>query len=436
MVALPQSDSAHSVSPLNHTNGSEPHTLLREVRSRMDSAAALTGLSAFELALLQHPRRQLEFQIPVVLDSGARALFTGRRVQWNDARGPFKGGVRFHPGETEETIQGLAALMMLKTAVMNLPLGGAKGGVNCRTSDLSPQELERISRGYVRALAQDIGADFDVPAPDMYTNDQIMGWMADEFQQISRRYQPGVITGKPFCLGGSLGRQEATARGALIALREVAALQGISLQGPTMAVHGFGNIGSNILRLAEDMLGSRVVAVCDSKGGVYAADGLSVQGVLNHQKDTGSLRCCNYGDAISPEELLQLDIPILVLASMEGVINERNAADISASVILEVANGPTTTLGEQVLRSQGSFIVPDLICNAGGVTVSYFEQVQNAANYHWSEDKVNRRLDYSMTKAVHKNWETAQDLHSDLRTAAFVLAMETVTEAMRARGWC
>ncbi len=436
MVALSQMDSNFSVSPQIHANATEPLSLLGEVRARMESAATLTGLSAFELALLQHPRRQLEFQIPVKLDSGDHALFTGKRVQWNDARGPFKGGVRFHRGESEEAIQGLAALMMLKTAVMNLPLGGAKGGVNCRTSDMSLNELERISRGYVRALAQDLGSDFDIPAPDMYTNEQIMGWMADEFQQISRRYQPGVITGKPICLGGSVGRQEATARGALIALREVAALQGALLQGPTIAVHGFGNIGSNILRLAGDLLGSRVVAICNSKGGVYAADGLPVQEVLNHYEDMGSLQGCNHGDEISPEELLRLEIPVLVLASMEGVIDERNAADISASVVLEAANGPTTTLGEQILRNQGSFIIPDLICNAGGVTVSYFEQVQNAANYQWSEDKVNCRLDHSMSKAVHKTWDTAQTLNSDLRTAAFVLAMETVTEAMRARGWC
>ena len=325
--------------------------------------------------------------------------------------------------------------MMLKTAVMDLPLGGAKGGVNCRTTDMSTSELERISRGYVRALVHDIGADVDVPAPDMYTNEQIMGWMADEYQQVTRRFQPGMITGKPLCLGGSRGRLEATARGALIALREIAALSATNLQGPVMAVHGFGNIGSNILRLAEELLGSRVVAVCDSKAGIFAAEGLPAQEVLQYREMQGSFRHCPIGDEISPAELLQLEIPVLVLASMEGVINDENAADISARLVLEVANGPTTAQGEQVLKSHETSIIPDLLCNAGGVTVSYFEQVQNAANYPWSEAQVNHRLDQAMSQAVQSVWNKAQALDTDLRTAAYATAIETVTAAMRARGW-
>ena len=435
MVTVSSKDLTWSVSPNTLTHGTATSSLLGEVRTRMESAAAHTDLTSFELELLQHPHKQVEFQIPVELDSGERTLFTGHRVQWNNARGPYKGGVRFHPAENGDTIRALAALMMLKTAVMDLPLGGAKGGVNCRTADLSAAELERISRGYVRALVHDIGADVDVPAPDMYTNAQIMGWMADEYQQMTRQFRPGVITGKPLSLGGSRGRLQATARGALIALREIAAWSGTNLQGPVMAVHGFGNIGSNVLRLAEELLGSRVVAVCDSKAGIFAAEGLPVQEVLEYRKVQGSFRHCPIGDAISPDELLQLEIPVLVLASTEGVINGDNAADIAARLVLEVANGPTTAQGELALTRQETVIIPDLLCNAGGVTVSYFEQVQNAANHYWSEEKVNRRLAQTMSKAVHSVRDKAQKLDTDLRTAAYVTAMEAVTAAMRARGW-
>ncbi len=435
MVTVSHKDLAWSVSSNTLTHGTAASSLLDEVRTRMESAAVHTDLTSFELELLQHPHKQVEFQIPVELDSGERTLFTGHRVQWNNARGPYKGGIRFHPAENGDTIRALAALMMLKTAVMDLPLGGAKGGVNCRAADLSAAELERISRGYVRALAHDIGDDVDVPAPDMYTNEQIMGWMADEYQQITRQFRPGVITGKPLGLGGSRGRLQATARGALIALREIAAWSDTNLQGPVMAVHGFGNIGSNILRLAEELLGSRVVAVCDSKAGIFAAEGLPVQEVLEYREGQGSFRHCPIGDVISPDELLQLDIPVLVLASREGVIHNDNAADIAARLVLEVANGPTTAQGELALMRQETVIIPDLLCNAGGVTVSYFEQVQNAANHYWSAEKVNRRLAQTMSKAVHAVWDKAQELDTDLRTAAYVTAMETVAAAMRARGW-
>jgi len=434
MVTVSHKDLAWSVVP--HALGdTAPSSLLDEVRIRMEDAAAHTDLTAFELELLQHPRKQMEFQIPVELDSGERTLFTGHRVQWNNARGPYKGGVRFHPAENEDTIRALAALMMLKTAVMDLPLGGAKGGVNCRTTDMSPSELERISRGYVRALVHDIGADIDGPAPDMYTIEPTMRWMADEYPQTTRRFQPGLITAKPLCLGARRGRLQATARGSLVALRESTAWADTNLQAPAMAIHGFGNIGSNMLRLAEELLGSRVVAVCDSKAGVFAAEGLPVQEVLEYRAAQGSLRDCPLGDAISPNELLQLEVPVLALASMEGVVDAENAGAVAARLVLEVANGPTTAEAERVLKSRGIIVIPDLLCNAGGVTVSYFEQIQNAANYYWSAAKVNRRLDQVMSKAVHAVWDKAQTLHMDLRTAAYATGMETVTAAMRARGW-
>ena len=435
MVTVSHQDLNWSVSPHTALHGVAALSLLDEVRMRMESAAAHTDLTSFELELLQHPHKQVEVQIPVALDSGEWVLFTGHRIQWNNARGPYKGGIRFHPAENRDTIGALAALMMLKTAVMDLPLGGAKGGVNCRAAAMSPAELERISRGYVRALVQDIGPEVDVPAPDMYTNEQIMAGMAHEDHQATRQFRPGVIPANPLGVVGRRGRLQATARGALVALREIAALSATDLQGPVLAVHGFGNIGSNILRLAGELLGSRVVAVCDSKAGVYAAEGLPVQEVLDYRAEQDSLRYCPYGDAISPDELLQLDIPVLVLASMEGVVHADNAPDIAARLVLEVANGPTTAQGEQVLDNQETAIIPDLLCNAGGVTVSYFEQVQNAAQYYWSEATVNRRLDQAMSKAVHALWGKAQKLNTSLRTAAYAAALETVTGAMRARGW-
>ena len=436
MVALTPLNSVLAGSPHAIDHGEKEPSLLSEVRARMEAAALYANLSPFELELLQHPRKQLKFQIPVELDSGERALFTGHRVQWNDARGPFKGGIRFHQDEEVETVQGLAALMMLKTAVMGLPLGGAKGSVNCQPTQMSAAELERISRGFVRAIVHDLGPDRDVPAPDMYTNDRIMGWMADEYQQIAGRFRPGMITGKPLCLGGSQGRSEATARGALIALREIAKFRGMDLQGPAVAVHGFGNIGSNLLHLAGELLGSQVVAVCDSKGGIYAEEGLPVYEVLEYYTSQRSFQYCPIGEQISPDALLQLEVPVLALASKEGVIDEHNASKISAQLVLEVANGPTTNRGEQALLDNEILVVPDLLCNAGGVTVSYFEQVQNSSNYYWSVEKVNRRLDKEMTKAVQTIWDSAITLGTDLRTSAYVTGAIRVTEAMRARGWC
>lgn len=436
MVTLSRSNTQlHDSQNMLDLDAREP-TLLDEVRARLEVAASYMKLSSFELEILQNPRKQLSFQIPVELDSGERVLFKGHRVQWNDARGPYKGGVRFHPAEDEETIQGLAALMMLKTAVMDLPLGGAKGGVNCQPAQLSDRELERISRGFARAIVHDLGPEIDVPAPDMYTNDRVMGWMSDELQQISHRFRPGAITGKPLCLGGSLGRVEATARGALVALRELAGITGANIQGPALAVHGFGNIGSNVLRLADKLLGCHVVAVCDSKSGIYDPEGLPVQETLDHHESQGSFLHCSIGEQISPVELLQLHVPVLVLASKEGVIDEHNASEISAKFILEVANGPTTKSGEQALMSNEILLIPDLLCNAGGVTVSYFEQVQNASNYYWPADKVSRRLDMAMAKAVQSIWSKSEMLGTDLRTAAYVTGAERVAEAMRARGWC
>lgn len=410
-------------------------SLLQEVKAQMQEAAAWAQVTEHELNLLQSPRREIQFQVPLDMDGGERRLYTGHRVQWNDARGPCKGGIRFHPAESLETVRALAALMTLKTATLDLPLGGAKGGVNCDTAALSAAELQRLSRTYIREVAPFIGPAQDVPAPDMYTNARIMGWMSDEYQRIAGRFAPGVITGKPLAIGGSAGRQEATARGGLIAIREAATRWSLATQAQALAIHGYGNLGSHVHQLAQALTGSRVVAVCDSRTGVFNAQGLPYAETQQFKQATGSFQDCPLGDALTPEELLRLDVPLLALASMEGVVHERNAPSVSAALVAELANGPVTRAGERILLDRNAVILPDLLCNAGGVTVSYYEQVQNAANHYWSADQVNRLLERAMTQAVHTVLDLAAKVGGDLRLAAYVAAMERIAQAMRARGW-
>lgn len=421
---------------LTRPAGSEPESsLLAEVLARMKEAGTLVSLTEYECRLLQSPRRELQFQIPLERDTGTRALFTGHRIQWNDARGPFKGGIRFHPSESLGTIRALAALMMLKTAVMNLPLGGAKGGVNCNAAELSASELQRLSRTYIRELASNCGPDQDIPAPDMYTNEHIMGWMADEYQQMAGHFAPGIITGKPLEFHGSQGRREATARGGLIVLQEIAIAHGIPMADRTMAIHGYGNIGSHLHKLSLDMVGIPVVAVCDSRSGLYNPTGLPYEAVCQYKQETGSFHGCPLGTGIAPAELLHLDVAFLCLASREGVVDEQNARGVTASTVAEMANGPVSVRGEQILLDQGTLLVPDLLCNGGGVTVSYFEQVQNVSNYYWNAAQVQKQLQGTMREATRTVMAQAAVHDINLRTAAYAAAMERVARAMRARGW-
>jgi glutamate dehydrogenase (NAD(P)+) len=369
------------------------------------------------------------------MDDGTTKIFRGFRVQYNDARGPTKGGLRFHPSETVDTVRALAAWMTWKCAVLDLPLGGGKGGIVCDPRELSPGELERLSRAYVRQVGRILGAEMDVPAPDVYTTPQIMAWMMDEFSVIRGHNEAGMITGKPLALGGSKGRQDATARGGMYCLREAAQVLGMETRGATMAIQGFGNAGQFAAILGRELLGAIIVAVSDSKGGIYEPEGLDPLQIIDYKKQTGSAVGFPDAQAISNADLLTLDVDFLVPAALENAITGRNAPKIKAHVIAELANGPTTPDADEILFQNGVYVLPDYLCNAGGVTVSYFEMVQNAYDYYWDEKTVHERLDTKMTTAFHAVHERAQTLEVHNRLAAYCVAVERVAEAVRLRGW-
>ena len=373
--------------------------------------------------------------LSVQMDDGSLEVYPAYRIQWNDARGPGKGGIRFHPQETVDTVRALAAWMTLKTAVLDLPLGGAKGGVICDPKHLSMPELERLSRAYIRAMSQAIGPDIDIPAPDVYTTPQVMAWMMDEYESIFSRRQPGVITGKPLCVGGSIGRNDATARGGIYTVREAAAVLNLDLKGKTAAIQGYGNAGSHAHRLAVELLGMKIVAVNDSQGGIYAADGLDYRKVQEHKQRTGSVVGYPESGPIDASDLLALKVDVLFPSALENVITERNAECIEAPIIAELANGPTTPEADEILYRRGKFVIPDILCNAGGVTVSYFEQVQNASNFYWDEATIHRLLDERMTTAFTAVHDTAKRYGVHNRLAAHLLAAGRIHQAMRARGW-
>ncbi len=402
---------------------------------QFDEAADLLGLDEATRALLREPMREFHVTFPVRMDDGTVKVFKGFRVQYNDARGPTKGGLRFHPDETIDTVRALAAWMTWKTAVVDIPLGGGKGGVICNPKELSQAELERVSRGYIRAIGHYISEETDVPAPDVYTNPQVMAWMMDEYS-IMRGYNvPGVITGKPIPLGGSAGRDDATARGGMYCTREAAKVLGLNLQGATTAIQGYGNAGQFAHKLGVELLGLKVVAVSDSKGGIYTADGLDLDAVIAHKEQTGSVINFPGTKSITNEELLELDVVVLVPAALENVITAENAPRIKAKIVVELANGPTTPEADVILHQNGVHVIPDFLCNAGGVTVSYFEQVQNAYDYYWPEELVHERLDAKMTAAFHAVHEAAQKYNVHNRLGAYLVAVTRVAEACRLRGW-
>ncbi|MGQ9517552.1 MAG: Glu/Leu/Phe/Val family dehydrogenase [Anaerolineae bacterium] len=407
-----------------------------EVAQRqLDMAAQILRLDPGVHALLREPMRELHVTIPVRMDDGTVKVFKGFRVQYNDARGPAKGGIRFHPEETIDTVRALAAWMTWKTAVVDIPLGGGKGGIICNPKEMSSGELERLSRGYIRQVARILGPDRDVPAPDVYTNPQIMAWMMDEFEIIHAAHLPGVITGKPLPLGGSEGRGDATARGGIYCMREAAKVLGMNVKGATMAIQGYGNAGSFAHKLATELLGVKVVAVSDSKGGIFNPEGLDPAKVVAFKDETGSVVGFPGTRSITNEELLELDVDILVPAALEGVITEKNAGNIKARIVAELANGPTTPEADEILFQNGVYVIPDFLCNAGGVTVSYFEQVQNAYNFYWPLEEVHHRLDQKMTAAFHAVHEMAQSHKVNNRMGAYLVAVARVAEAVRLRGW-
>ncbi len=404
-------------------------------QAQLDEAAALLALDPATHALLREPRRELHVTIPVRMDDGTVKVFKGFRVQYNDSRGPTKGGLRFHPDETVDTVRALAAWMTWKTAVVDIPLGGGKGGVICNPKEMSMGELERLSRGYIRAINKILGEETDVPAPDVYTTPQIMAWMMDEYSVIRGYNVPGMITGKPLPLGGSAGRGDATARGGIFCVREAGKALNLDLKGKTAAIQGYGNAGQFAHQLAEEILGMKVVAVSDSRGGIYNPDGLDFEATLKHKMDTRTVKDFPGAKNITNEELLELDVLVLFPSAMENQITATNAGNIKAKIVAELANGPTTPDADKILHENGVYVIPDFLCNAGGVTVSYFEQVQNAYDYYWPVELVHERLDHKMTAAFHSVHDMAQAKNVHNRLAAYLVAISRVAEAMTLRGW-
>jgi glutamate dehydrogenase (NAD(P)+) len=402
---------------------------------QLDAAAGILELDEATHEMLRWPMREMHAHLPVRLDNGKVKVFHAFRVQYNDARGPTKGGIRFHPDETIDTVRALAAWMTWKTAVADLPLGGGKGGVVCNPTSLSVGELERLSRAYVRQFGRILGLEKDVPAPDVYTTPQIMAWMADEFAFAKGANEFGVITGKPLSLGGSQGRGDATARGGMYCLREAAAVLGLPLKDATTAIQGYGNAGYFAHQLGHDLLGLKVVAVSDSKGGIYNPKGLDHEQVMAHKRKTGSVRGFPGADALTNEELLELDVKVLVPSALENVLTAENAGRIRAAIIAELANGPTTPEADLILHEKGVYVIPDFLCNAGGVTVSYFEMVQNSYNFYWDLPMVHERLERKMVGAFRAVHAAAAEHQVHNRLAAYLVGVSRVAEAMKVRGW-
>ena len=383
--------------------------------------------------MLKIPARETQVKLTIDRDTGEIATFSGFRVQHDNARGPFKGGIRFHHEVNLDEVRSLASLMTWKTAVMNIPFGGAKGAVNCTPSALSVRERERLVRALVRGIHEIIGPDRDVPAPDVGTGPQEMAWFVDEFEKI-HGYAPGVVTGKPVELGGSLGRDAATGRGVVFAIREIFALMNAGeISGKTFAVQGFGNVGRwAALLIAE--LGGKVVAVSGSAGGVYNPAGLNIAEGLRHYDSQKNKFAAFGGEAISNADLLALECDVLIPAALGGVVHAGNAAAVRARYIAEAANHPVTPEADEILRGRGVTLIPDILCNAGGVTVSYFEWVQNAQRYMWSEKQVNQALEQKMIEACRDVYQLSQAEKTDLRTAAFLIAARRVAHATMLRG--
>ena len=404
-------------------------------QKQLDEAAGIMKLDPQALAILREPMSMVQVQIPVKMDNGSTKVFTGFRVHYNFARGPTKGGIRFHPQESLSTVKALAAWMTWKTSLADIPYGGAKGGVICDPKTMSPGELERLSRGYVRAIGEYIGPDIDIPAPDVYTTPQIMAWMMDEYSVMEGYNVPGVITGKPLEIGGSLGRGDATARGGMFILREAAKHLHVDLGKATVAIQGFGNAGEFAHKLVSEMFHSKVVAVSDSKGGIYSADGLDFEAVKLHKMKTGSVVGFKGAKEISNADLLELKVDVLIPSALENQITAKNAANIKAKILLELANGPTTPEADGILAKNKVFDIPDFLANSGGVIVSYFEWVQNINGFYWDIDEVYSKLDRKVSKSFWETTETMAKFNTTPRMAAYILAVDRVAKAMKVRGW-
>ena len=404
-------------------------------QQQLDAAAEKLELEPAIHEFLRWPMKEIKVILPIKMDDGSTQVFHGYRVQYNTARGPAKGGLRWHPDETIDTVRALAAWMTWKTSVVDLPLGGGKGGVTCNPKELSETEKERLARGYIRAIWQNIGVTQDVPAPDVYTTPQIMAWMMDEYETIRGQHHPCVITGKPLAIGGSAGRSDATSRGGVYVTREAAKALNIDLNGQTMAIQGFGNAGQYAALLGNKILGLKLVAASDSKGGVYNENGIDPEALVKYKQQTGTLQGFPETDAITNEELLELEVTVLFPAALEQVITEHNADKIKCKISCELANGPVTPEADDILYQNNVFVIPDFLANAGGVTVSYFEQVQNTYNYYWELDEINNKLDIKMTHAFHNVYNMSRQEKINMRQAAYLVSVTKVAEACRLRGW-
>ena len=409
-------------------------------QTQLDEAAQIMKLDKHAHAILREPMQSVVVNFPVKMRDNSTKTFTGFRVLYNNARGPGKGGVRFHPEENIDTVKALSAWMTWKCALANLPFGGAKAGVICDTKTLNPVELERISRAYIRAICRFVGPELDVLAPDVYTTPQIMAWMVDEYSTMVGHNAPGTITGKPLELWGSEGRNDATATGAMYVLREAAKIKKLNLKKASVAIQGFGNAGNFAFDLVKRMFGSRVVAISDSEGGVYSKKGLDYDKLKEAKEKSGSVQSYKGAETLTNEELLELDVDVLIPAAIENQITKENADRISPKILLELANGPVTPEADKILAERGIYNLPDFLVNSGGVTVSYFEWTQNITGYYWKKEEVYSKLDEIITKSFNDVVATQKQYTNmgqkiNTRMAAYIIAVDRVAKAMKARGW-
>jgi len=407
--------------------------VLKSTQTVIHKALEKLGYSDEMYELLKEPIRMMTVKIPVRMDDGKVKVFTGYRAQHNDAVGPTKGGIRFHPAVTEKEVKALSIWMSLKCGIVDLPYGGGKGGIICDPRNMSFRELEALSRGYVRAISQIVGPTKDIPAPDVFTNSQIMAWMMDEYSRMDEFNSPGFITGKPLVLGGSHGRESATAKGVTICIREAAKKRGIELEGARVVVQGFGNAGSFLSKFLHDA-GAKVIGISDAYGALHDPNGLDIDYLLDRRDSFGTVTNL-FNDTITNKELLELDCDILVPAAIENQITDENAHNIKAKIVVEAANGPTTLEATQILTDRGILLVPDVLASAGGVTVSYFEWVQNNQGYYWSEEEIDEKLEKILVQSFKNIYDTAQSRRVDMRLAAYMVGVRKMAEASRFRGW-
>ena len=413
----------------------ESYNSFSVAKQQVLEAAKLLNLDSATIDLLLSPQMETTFHFPVKMDNGETKIFQGYRIQYNYARGPAKGGIRFHPEETIDTIRALACWMTWKTAVVDLPLGGGKGGVKCDPKILSERELESISREYIRMISPLLGVDVDVPATDVYTNPQTMAWMMDEYETIKKVHSPGVFTDKPIQVGGTEGRRDATARGGVVTVREACNTYGFD---PTksFAIQGFGDAGQRAALLHKEYFGGgKLIAASDSRGAIFNKDGFDPEELVHHKLKTGSVLKFPGAKEIAHEELLELDVEILYPAALENAIHKSNANNIKAKLICELANGPTTPEADVILHKKGVHVIPDILASAGGVTVSYFEMVQDKSLYFWEEEEVQSKLDRKLTQAYKRVQEAIREKKVHSRLAAMMVGVARVAQACKLRGW-